>query len=72
MKSVITHEPRVTVAVPGVHRVEFDGQTVGYVVEAGTVFVSLKGGVYNTSIEVGQSLDLDTAVRRLLAGYRVV
>lgn len=66
MKSVIAHEPRVSIAVPGVHRVELDGRTAGYVVEAGTVFVSLKGAVYNTSIEVGQSLDLGTAVRRLI------
>ena len=66
MKSVIAHEPLVTVAVPGVHRVEVDGATVGYVLEAGSVYVSLLGPVYNTSCEVGQSLDLDTAVRRLL------
>ena len=66
MKTVIAHEPRVTEAVPGVHRVELDGVTVGYVLEAGAVFVSLKGAVYNTSFEVGQSLDVDTAVHRLL------
>ena len=66
MKSVIAHEPLVTVAVPGVHRVEVDGATVGYVLEAGNVYVSLLGPVYNTSCEVGQSLDLDTAVHRLL------
>ena len=66
MKSVIAHEPLVTVAVPGVHRVEVDGATVGYVLEAGNVYVSLLGPVYNTSCEVSQSLDLDTAVHRLL------
>ena len=66
MSVLITHEPVVTVAVPGVHRVELDGATVGYVVEAGAVFVSLQGSVYNTSCEVGQSLDLDTAVHRIL------
>jgi hypothetical protein len=43
-----------------------DGATMGYVLEVGEVFVSLKGDVYNTSCEVGQSLDLDTAVHRLL------
>lgn len=68
MRSVVAHEPHVSVAVPGVHRVELDGETVGYVLEAGTVYVSLKGAVYNTSCEVGQSLDLDAAVRRLLVG----
>lgn len=66
MATVIEHEPQVTLAVPGVHRVEVDGDTVGYVVEAGAVFVSLRGSVYNTSCEVAQSLDLDTAVRRIL------
>lgn len=67
MSVVITHHPVVTEAVPGIHRVEVDGDTVGYVLEAGTVFVSLRGSVYNTSCEVAQSLDLDTAVHRLLA-----
>lgn len=66
MKAVLDHEPHVTLAVPGVHRVEVDGVTVGYVVEAGAVYVSLQGAVYNTSYEVAQSLDLGTAVRRLL------
>jgi hypothetical protein len=67
MSVVITHQPVVTEAVPGIHRVEVDDQTVGYVLEAGTVFVSLLGSVYNTSCEVAQSLDLDTAVHRLLS-----
>lgn len=67
MSVVITHQPVVTEAVPGIHRVEVDGETVGYVLEAGTVFVSLQGSVYNTSCEVAQSLDLDTAVHRLLS-----
>jgi hypothetical protein len=67
MNVVITHQPVVTEAVPGIHRVEVDGLTVGYVVEAGAVFVSLQGSVYNTSCEVGQSLDLDTAVHRVVA-----
>ncbi|MEO8095636.1 MAG: hypothetical protein ABI632_11985 [Pseudolysinimonas sp.] len=67
MTLAIAHEPRVTVAVPGVLRVEVDGTTVGYVLEAGAVFVALLGPVYNTSCEVGQSLDLDAAVHHLLA-----
>jgi hypothetical protein len=67
MSPVIAHEPHVSVAIPGVHRVELDGATIGYVLEAGTVYVSLRGVVYNTSYEVGQSLDLGTAVRVLLA-----
>jgi len=66
MSTVVSHSPVVTEAVPGIHRVELDGLTVGYILEAGVVFVSLLGSVYNTSCEVGQSLDLDTAVHRLL------
>jgi hypothetical protein len=68
MKSVIAHDPVVTEAVPGIHRVELDGATVGYVLEAGIVFVSLVGNVYNTSCEVAQSLDLETAVHRVIDG----
>jgi hypothetical protein len=64
--NVIAHELRVTQAVPGVHRVELDGATVGYVQKEGAVFVSLCGTVYNTSCEVAQSLSLDTAVRAVI------
>ena len=66
MKTTLGHEPLVTEAVPGIHRIELDGVTIGYVLEAGAVFVSLVGGVYNTSCEVGQSLDLRTAVHRVI------
>jgi hypothetical protein len=62
MKLAIAHDVRVTEAVPGVHRVEADGDTVGYVQKEGAIFVALSGSVYNTSCEVAQSLDLDTAV----------
>jgi hypothetical protein len=68
MKSVIAHDPVVTEAVPGIHRVELDGATVGYVLQAGVVFVSLVGSVYNTSCEVAQSLDLESAVHRVIHG----
>ena len=67
MSTLIDHKPVVTEAIPGIHRVEVDGATVGYVLEAGAVFVSLVGSVYNTSCEVAQSLDLDTAVHRVIA-----
>ncbi len=40
---VIAHDIRVTEAVPGIHRVELDGTTVGYVQKEGAVFVSLRG-----------------------------
>jgi hypothetical protein len=62
MKQAIAHDVRVTEAVPGVHRVELDGETVGYVQKEGAVYVALSGSVYNTSLEVAQSLSLDTAV----------
>ena len=63
---VIAHDIRVTEAVPGVHRVELDGATVGYVQKEGRVFVALCGNVYNTSCEVAQSLRLDTAVQAVV------
>ncbi|CAN5298715.1 hypothetical protein BH11ACT3_BH11ACT3_13770 [soil metagenome] len=70
MKLAIGSDYRVTEAVTGIHRVEMethDGHViVGYVLEAGHVFVSLRGEVYNTSVEIGQSLDLDAAVRLLV------
>ena len=69
MKLAIGRDYRVTEAVVGIHRVELvdadNHETVGYVLEAGHVFVSLQGPVYNTSIEIGQSLDLDSAVHLL-------
>jgi hypothetical protein len=50
-----------------VHRVRERDHVLGYILEAGSIFVSLRGEIFNTSIEVGQSHDLDTAVR-ILAG----
>jgi len=50
-----------------VHRVRERDHVIGYILEAGSIFVSLRGEIFNTSIEVGQSHDLDTAVR-ILAG----
>jgi hypothetical protein len=66
MKLAIAHDVRVTEAVPGVHRVELDGGTVGYVQKEGRVYVALCGSVYNTSCEVGQSLRLEAAVRAVV------
>lgn len=59
---------RLSEPVAGVTRVEVRGATVGYVLKAGRVFVTLRGAVYNTSCEIGQSLDRDTAVRLLMNG----
>ena len=57
----------VTTAIDGVYRVAADGEVAGYIVDAGAVFVCLRGTVYNTSVEVGQSRDIMDAARLLLA-----
>ena len=51
--------------LPDVYRVTDGTSIVGYVHVAGPVFVALRGAVYNTSIEVGQCLDLESAIARL-------
>ena len=56
----------VVEVLAGIHRVALGTTTVGYVQHTGDRFVSLLGAVYNTSVEVAQTLTLDTAVRRLL------
>lgn len=48
-----------------VHRVREGATVLGYVLETGSMFVSLRGPIFNTSVEVGQSHDLDTAARIL-------
>ncbi len=63
----VTADADVTEAVPGVYRITRSTVVIGYVLETGDRFVSLYGSIYNTSVEIGQSLDRDTAVRRLLA-----
>lgn len=57
----------VVEALPGVWRVVRADRVIGYVIEAGDRFVSLFGPVYNTSVEIAQTLDRETAVRRILA-----
>ena len=57
----------VVEVLPGVFRVARADTVIGYVIEAGDRFVTLYGPVYNTSVEIAQSRDRDTAVRRLLA-----
>jgi len=51
-----------------VHRVRSGNRVLGYVLETGQVFVTLSGDIFNTSVEVGQSHDLDAAVRILATG----
>jgi hypothetical protein len=48
-----------------VHRVRERGRVLGYILETGSLYVTLRGEIFNTSLEVGQSHDLDTAVRVL-------
>jgi len=47
-----------------IYRVMRGERIVGYVQLVGRVYVSLEGPVYNTSCEIGQALDLESAVRR--------
>lgn len=65
--AVSTARPALVVALvrDDVYRVSDDARTVGYVQLAGTIFVTLLGSVYNTSYEIAQCLDLETAVSRL-------
>jgi len=50
-----------------VHRVRIGSRVLGYILETGDLFVTLNGDIFNTSVEVGQSHDLDSAVRILAA-----
>jgi hypothetical protein len=50
-----------------VYRVDSGDRVLGYVQVVGRVYVTLSGRVYNTSVEISQSLDLDTAVACLAA-----
>jgi hypothetical protein len=59
-------ELSVTEAIAGIYRVEVHGTTIGYVQATGERFVALLGAVYNTSVEIAQTLTLDSAVRRLI------
>lgn len=56
---------QVVPTIDDVFRVVIDGATAGYVLKAGHVFVTLRGAVYNTSIEIGQSLDIEAAAHLL-------
>ena len=65
IENTITADVLVTEAIAGIYRVEAAGHTIGYVQLTGERYVSLLGPVYNTSVEVAQTLTLDAAVRRL-------
>jgi hypothetical protein len=73
MHSTIDSSTTITVVtveqvLDDVHRVRSGNRVLGYVLETGHVFVTLSGDIFNTSVEVGQSHDLDAAVRILAAG----
>ncbi|MEO6116548.1 MAG: hypothetical protein ABIP33_09205 [Pseudolysinimonas sp.] len=67
IESTITADLLVTEAIAGIYRVEASRRTIGYVQLTGQRYVSLLGPVYNTSVEVAQTLTLDAAVHRLLS-----
>ena len=52
----------MTEVVDGLHHVRRETTTLGFVLRVGRVYVALCGPVYNTAIEVGQTLDFDEAV----------
>jgi hypothetical protein len=53
-------------AMEGLHRVSWGHETIGYVLHVGRVYVALHGRVYNTAVEVGQTLDFESAVRHVV------
>jgi hypothetical protein len=65
IENTITADLLVTEAIAGIYRIDAAGHTIGYVQLTGERYVSLLGPVYNTSVEVAQTLTLDAAVRRL-------
>jgi hypothetical protein len=67
IENTITADLLVTEAIAGIYRIEAAGRTIGYVQLTGERFVSLLGPVYNTSVEIAQTLTLDAAVHRLHA-----
>lgn len=56
---------RAVQVLDDVYRVDAEDRTVGYVQCAGRVYVALSGSIYNTSVEVAQCLDLDSAIDQL-------
>ncbi len=73
MHSTIDASTTITVVtvehvLDDVHRVRAGTHVLGYILETGDLFVTLSGDIFNTSVEVGQSHDLDSAVRILAAG----
>jgi hypothetical protein len=58
----------VELVIDDVHRVRERGRVIGYILETGSMFVTLRGAIFNTSVEVGQSHDLETAISILARG----
>ena len=58
----------IELVLDDVHRVRQNGRVLGYILETGSMFVTLRGAIFNTSVEVGQSHDLETAISILARG----
>lgn len=65
IESTTITELDVEQVLDDVYRVRERGRVLGYILETGSMYVTLRGEIFNTSLEVGQSHDLDTAVRVL-------
>jgi hypothetical protein len=65
IESTTITELDVEQVLDDVYRVRERGRVLGYILETGSLYVTLRGEIFNTSLEVGQSHDLDTAVRVL-------
>jgi hypothetical protein len=59
-----THsEPIIALVTDDVYSVMSERDTLGFIHKVGPVYVALSGDVLSHSVEVGQSLDWDQAVR---------
>ena len=66
LREQISDELVIEQVLPDIHRIRTHARVIGYVLETGSVYVSLLGSVYNVSVEVGQSHSLDAAIRLLV------
>jgi hypothetical protein len=56
------------VSVATIVEVRLGFETIGFVEQAGPVYVSLLGGRYDRAVEIAQKLDFDDAYAVVLAG----
>ena len=57
------HEPVIALVTEDVFSVMTEHDTIGYIHKVGSVFVALSGDVLSHSVEVGQSLTWDQALK---------